>query len=64
MNRTPQSLVWISAAFVNKTVRELTFHGVTAVVPRMQFYAVEIARNRAGLNNWVYDKAQAEKNKK
>ncbi|KAJ5610628.1 Protein PBDC1 [Penicillium lagena] len=25
---------------------------------RMQFYAVEIARNRAGLNDWVYEKAQ------
>jgi len=30
-------------------------------VPRMQFYAVEIARNRAKLNDWVYEKAQAEK---
>ena len=26
---------------------------------RMQFYAVEIARNRAGLNDWIYEKAQA-----
>lgn len=34
------------------------------LVPRMQFYAVEIARNRAGLNDWIYEKAQAEKNKK
>ncbi|KAI9931050.1 hypothetical protein ASPWEDRAFT_167000 [Aspergillus wentii DTO 134E9] len=25
---------------------------------RMQFYAIEIARNRAGLNDWVYEKAQ------
>ncbi|KAF4762386.1 hypothetical protein HAV15_006617 [Penicillium sp. str.  len=25
---------------------------------RMQFYAVEIARNRAGLNDWIYEKAQ------
>lgn len=31
------------------------------VVPRMQFYAVEIARNRKGLNDWIYEKAQAEK---
>ncbi|ERT00504.1 uncharacterized protein SPSK_09811 [Sporothrix schenckii 1099-18] len=30
-------------------------------VPRMQFYAVEIARNRKGLNDWIYEKAQAEK---
>lgn len=29
-------------------------------VPRMQFYAVEIARNRKGLNDWIYEKAQAE----
>lgn len=33
----------------------------TIFVPRMQFYAVEIARNRAGLNDWIYEKAQAEK---
>ncbi|KAF6837939.1 duf757 domain-containing protein [Colletotrichum musicola] len=30
-------------------------------VPRMQFYAIEIARNRAGLNDWIYEKAQAAK---
>ncbi|KAJ8122965.1 hypothetical protein ONZ43_g970 [Nemania bipapillata] len=35
----------------------------TIFVPRMQFYAVEIARNRAGLNDWIYEKAQAEKTK-
>ncbi|TPX15294.1 uncharacterized protein E0L32_004571 [Thyridium curvatum] len=33
----------------------------TIFVPRMQFYAVEIARNRNGLNDWIYEKAQAEK---
>ncbi|EAQ83417.1 hypothetical protein CHGG_09821 [Chaetomium globosum CBS 148.51] len=33
----------------------------TIFVPRMQFYAVEIARNRAGLNDWVYEQAQKEK---
>ncbi|KAK4111747.1 DUF757-domain-containing protein [Canariomyces notabilis] len=33
----------------------------TIFVPRMQFYAVEIARNRLGLNDWVYEKAQQEK---
>ncbi|CAK7212289.1 hypothetical protein SCUCBS95973_001413 [Sporothrix curviconia] len=33
----------------------------TIFVPRMQFYAIEIARNRKGLNDWIYDKAQAEK---
>ncbi|RSL43224.1 Protein PBDC1 [Fusarium euwallaceae] len=32
-------------------------------VPRMQFYALEIARNRAGLNDWIYEQAQAEKAK-
>ncbi|KAI1823281.1 polysaccharide biosynthesis-domain-containing protein [Xylaria intraflava] len=36
----------------------------TIFVPRMQFYAIEIARNRAGLNDWIFEKAQAEKNKK
>ncbi|KOS23323.1 Protein PBDC1 -like protein [Escovopsis weberi] len=33
----------------------------TIFVPRMQFYAVEIARNKNGLNDWIYEKAQAEK---
>ncbi|CAK7241281.1 MAG: hypothetical protein STHCBS139747_002741 [Sporothrix thermara] len=33
----------------------------TIFVPRMQFYAIEIARNRKGLNDWIYEKAQAEK---
>ncbi|KAI1485169.1 polysaccharide biosynthesis-domain-containing protein [Biscogniauxia mediterranea] len=36
----------------------------TIFVPRMQFYAIEIARNRAGLNDWIYEKAQAEKEAK
>ncbi|CAM1508558.1 Fc.00g054060.m01.CDS01 [Cosmosporella sp. VM-42] len=35
----------------------------TIFVPRMQFYAVEIARNRNGLNDWIYEQAQAEKAK-
>ncbi|KAK2623587.1 hypothetical protein QTJ16_007141 [Diplocarpon rosae] len=30
----------------------------TIFVPRMQFYAVEIARNRNGLNDWIYEDAQ------
>lgn len=30
----------------------------TIFAVRMQFYAIEIARNRAGLNDWVYEKAQ------
>ncbi|KAH6615787.1 polysaccharide biosynthesis-domain-containing protein [Chaetomium sp. MPI-SDFR-AT-0129] len=33
----------------------------TIFVPRMQFYAVEIARNKAGLNDWIYEQAQKEK---
>ncbi|KAI3390969.1 hypothetical protein diail_8304 [Diaporthe ilicicola] len=39
---------------------EYTQHG-TIFVPRMQFYAVEIARNRKGLNDWIYEKTQADK---
>jgi hypothetical protein len=31
----------------------------TIFAVRMQFYAIEIARNRAGLNDWVYEKAKA-----
>ncbi|KAK1141567.1 hypothetical protein N8T08_008982 [Aspergillus melleus] len=30
----------------------------TIFAMRMQFYAVEIARNRAGLNDWIYEKSQ------
>ncbi|RAO71409.1 uncharacterized protein BHQ10_007421 [Talaromyces amestolkiae] len=33
----------------------------TIFAMRMQFYAVEIARNRAGLNDWVYEQAQGKK---
>lgn len=36
----------------------------TIFVPRMQFYAIEIARNRKGLNDWIYEEAQAEKEAK
>ncbi|KAM7221253.1 DUF757 domain containing protein [Rhypophila decipiens] len=32
-------------------------------VPRMQFYAIEIARNRLGLNDWIYEQAQKESKK-
>ncbi|KAI5858438.1 polysaccharide biosynthesis-domain-containing protein [Tricharina praecox] len=35
----------------------------TMFAPRMQFYAVEIARNRAGLNDWIYDDARKEEEK-
>ncbi|KIW17629.1 hypothetical protein PV08_04824 [Exophiala spinifera] len=30
----------------------------TIFAVRMQFYAIEIARNRAGLNDWIYESAQ------
>uniref|UniRef100_A0A1Y1NFL3 Protein PBDC1 homolog n=1 Tax=Photinus pyralis TaxID=7054 RepID=A0A1Y1NFL3_PHOPY len=30
----------------------------TIFVPRMQFYAIEIARNKNGLNDWIYEQAQ------
>ncbi|OAA52104.1 putative protein family UPF0368 [Metarhizium rileyi] len=33
----------------------------TIFVPRMQFYAIEIARNKNGLNDWVYEQSQAQK---
>lgn len=32
----------------------------TIFVVRMQFYAIEIARNRQGLNDWIYEKAHAQ----
>ncbi|KAK3317810.1 putative polysaccharide biosynthesis protein, partial [Cercophora scortea] len=33
----------------------------TIFVPRMQFYAVEIARNKLGLNDWIFEKAEKER---
>ncbi|KAF5868232.1 putative duf757 domain-containing protein [Botrytis fragariae] len=36
----------------------------TIFVPRMQFYAYEIARNRKGLNDWIYEKEHPEAEKK
>lgn len=33
----------------------------TIFAMRMQFYAIEIARNRAGLNDWVYEQAHPSK---
>ncbi|OXV09422.1 hypothetical protein Egran_02816 [Elaphomyces granulatus] len=33
-------------------------HDTTIFAMRMQFYAIEIARNRAGLNDWIYEQAQ------
>ncbi|KAK8196034.1 hypothetical protein M8818_007186 [Zalaria obscura] len=33
----------------------------TIFAVRMQFYAIEIVRNRLGLNDWIYEKANANK---
>ena len=35
----------------------------TIFAMRMQFYAIEIARNRAGLNDWIYEGAHPEEAK-
>ncbi len=35
----------------------------TMFAVRMQFYAIEVARNRAGLNDWIYEQAQKEAKK-
>lgn len=40
--------------------RTSTRHADQTTVPRMQFYAIEIARNRAGLNDWIYEANQKE----
>jgi hypothetical protein len=32
---------------------------LTRTVPRMQFYAIEIARNKNGLNDWIYEQNNA-----
>lgn len=40
-------------------VQAVVGHVLTRIiVPRMQFYAIEIARNRQGLNDWVFEKNQ------
>jgi len=36
----------------------------TIFAMRMQFYAIEISRNRAGLNDWIYEKEHPEEAKK
>ncbi|KAG0639520.1 polysaccharide biosynthesis-domain-containing protein [Tuber brumale] len=36
----------------------------TIFVPRMQFYAIEIARNRSGLNDWIKEAYDQEKEAK
>ncbi|KAK9770173.1 hypothetical protein SCAR479_13138 [Seiridium cardinale] len=36
----------------------------TIFVPRMQFYAIEIARNRNGINDWIWEEKQKEKTEK
>ncbi|PGH28025.1 hypothetical protein AJ80_00280 [Polytolypa hystricis UAMH7299] len=35
----------------------------TVFVVRMQFYAIEIARNRLGLNDWIYEQNHPEEKK-
>jgi len=35
----------------------------TIFAVRMQFYAIEIARNRAGLNDWIYEHAHPDEKK-
>ena len=32
----------------------------TIFAMRMQFYAIEIVRNRAGLNDWIYEQEHPE----
>ncbi len=36
----------------------------TMFAVRMQFYAIEIARNRAGLNDWIYEQTHPEDSEK
>jgi Polysaccharide biosynthesis len=36
----------------------------TMFAVRMQFYAIEIARNRAGLNDWIYEQGHPEEKEK
>ncbi|KAL9115324.1 MAG: hypothetical protein Q9227_000645 [Pyrenula ochraceoflavens] len=36
----------------------------TIFAMRMQFYAIEIARNRAGLNDWIYEQQRSKESTK
>ncbi|KEQ98440.1 hypothetical protein AUEXF2481DRAFT_26817 [Aureobasidium subglaciale EXF-2481] len=40
---------------------ETIFADAKTSAVRMQFYALEILRNREGLNDWIYEKAQGQK---
>ena len=37
--------------------RQITTMNADFPAVRMQFYAIEIARNKAGLNDWIYEKS-------
>ena len=49
----------IFGVFVQST-SDATRLTLKSIVPRMQFYAIEIARNRNGLNDWIYENHQKE----
>ncbi|OCF32521.1 cytoplasmic protein [Kwoniella heveanensis CBS 569] len=48
---------------VRRRADELYSEENSVLVTRVQFYGIEIARNKAGLNDKVYHDAQAKKNK-
>ena len=48
---------------LRKSARSEYTEEETIFAVRMQFYAIEIARNREGLNDWIYEKSQSEERK-
>jgi len=48
---------------LRKSARSEYTEDETIFAVRMQFYAIEIARNREGLNDWIYEKGQSKEGK-
>ncbi|KAK8847483.1 hypothetical protein IAR55_005341 [Kwoniella newhampshirensis] len=48
---------------IRRNAEQLYSEDNSVLVTRVQFYALEIARNRAGLNEKIYNEAQARKSK-
>ncbi len=46
---------------IRRDAHKLYAEDNTVLVTRAQFVALEVARNRAGVNNHVYEKAQSAK---
>ena len=59
-----ENLEDIEKQFAVKVVQHMETYWSILERKRMQFYAIEIARNRAGLNDWISEQKQAEEKDK